>query len=118
MASGSGWNLWVWLVDVVVMRYISLLLKVLFSFLFWYFCVINFYVIIFSRSIIPANRPTFGGTVPLSRVVSHCPAKRTLIPRPATTPCGRGGEVEFTHARNVNNAHQLELSSSLSTPSL
>ena len=59
---------------------------------------------------IPANRPTFGGTVPLLRVVSHCPAKRTLIPRPATTPCGRGGEVEFTHARNVNNAHQLELS--------
>ena len=72
MASGSGWNLWVWLVDVVVRRYIDfhiLLIptplellffssiptfcsfKFLFSFLFWYFCVINFYVIIFSRSI-------------------------------------------------------------------
>ena len=23
MASGSGWNLWVWLVDVVVRRYID-----------------------------------------------------------------------------------------------
>ena len=26
MASGSGWNLWVWLVGVVVRRYIDLLI--------------------------------------------------------------------------------------------
>ena len=26
MASGSGWNLWVWLVGVVVSRYIDLLI--------------------------------------------------------------------------------------------
>ena len=26
MASGSGWNLWVWLVDVVVRRYIDYLI--------------------------------------------------------------------------------------------
>ena len=26
MASGSGWNLWVWLLDVVVRRYIDFLI--------------------------------------------------------------------------------------------
>ena len=74
VASGSGWNLWVWLLGVVVRRYIdflillipTLLLSVLFcssiptfvhlkkcfSFLFLYFFVITFYVLkIFSRSI-------------------------------------------------------------------
>ena len=72
MASGSGWNLWVWLVGVVVRRYIDFLiyttplLSVLFcssiptfcsflkcfSFLFQYFFVIKFYVLNnFSRSI-------------------------------------------------------------------
>ena len=69
MASGSGWNLWVWLVGVVVRRYIDFLIlliptplvSVLFcssiptfcsfkkkkiSFLFRYFLVIKFYVIL------------------------------------------------------------------------
>ena len=70
MASGSGWNLWVWLVGVVVRRYIDFLLLIptplvsvlfcssiptfcsflkCFSFLFQYLFVI--YVIIFSCSI-------------------------------------------------------------------
>ena len=75
VASGSGWNLWVWLLGVVVRRYIdfssyyylSLLLLYLFfltaasllfvhfckcfSFLFQYFFVITFYVLkkIFSQ---------------------------------------------------------------------
>ena len=74
VASGSGWNLWVWLVGVVVRRYIDFLilliptplvsvlfcsnillfvhLKKCFSFLFQYFFVITFYVLNnFSRSI-------------------------------------------------------------------
>ena len=74
VASGSGWNLWVWLVGVVVRKYIYFLilltptplvyvlfcssipafcsLKNGFSFLFQYFFVIKFYVLnIFSRSI-------------------------------------------------------------------
>ena len=67
VASGSGWNLWVWLVGVVVRRYIDFLIlriptplvSVLFyrriptfcsffkcfSFLFQYFFVITFYVL-------------------------------------------------------------------------
>ena len=63
VASGSGWNLWVWLLGVVVRRYIdfltlqSLLLlylfflqqlfsfKIFFSFMFQYFFVITFYVL-------------------------------------------------------------------------
>ena len=67
VASGSGWNLWVWLLSVVVRRYIhvyrfphstscicyiftaaSLLfvhLKKMFSFMFQYFFVITFYVL-------------------------------------------------------------------------
>ena len=69
MASGSGWNLWVWLLGVVVRRYIDFLilliptplvyicsffaaasllfvhLKKCFSFLFQYFFVITFYVL-------------------------------------------------------------------------
>ena len=66
VASGSGWNLWVWLLGVVVRRYIDFLilliptplvsvlfyssiptfcsLKKCFSFLFQYFFVITFYV--------------------------------------------------------------------------
>ena len=74
MASGSGWNLWVWLLGVVVRRYIDFLILLIptplvsvlfyssiptfcsffkcFSFLFQSFFVITFYVlIIFSRSI-------------------------------------------------------------------
>ena len=63
MASGSGWNLWVWLVGVVVRRYIDFILLIptlvaalfcghffkCFSFLLRYFFVI--YVIIFSCNI-------------------------------------------------------------------
>ena len=67
MASGSGWNLWVWLLGVVVRRYIDFLIlliptplvsvlfyssiptfcsfKKIFSFLFQYFFVITFYVL-------------------------------------------------------------------------
>ena len=61
VASGSGWNLWVWLLGVVVRRYIDFLIllipiplvSVLFysssptfcSFLFQYFFVITFYVL-------------------------------------------------------------------------
>ena len=67
VASGSGWNLWVWLLGVVVRRYIDFLilliptplvsvlfyssiptifsLKKCFSFLFQYFFVITFYVL-------------------------------------------------------------------------
>ena len=68
VASGSGWNLWVWLLGVVVRRYIDFIilltriptplvsvlfyssillfvhLKKSFSFLFQYFFVIKFYV--------------------------------------------------------------------------
>ena len=59
VASGRGWNLWVWLLGVVVRRYIDFLIHVLlitassllfvhflkcFSFLFQYFFVITFYV--------------------------------------------------------------------------
>ena len=74
VASGSGWNLLVWLLGVVVRRYIDFLILLIptslvyvlfcsssptfcsflkcFSFLFQYFFVITFYVlIIFSRSI-------------------------------------------------------------------
>ena len=64
VASGSGWNLWVWLLGVVVRRYIYFLsllllylffftaaslllvhLKKCFSFLFQYFLKITFYVL-------------------------------------------------------------------------
>ena len=67
VASGRGWNLWVWLVGVVVRRYIDFLILLIpaplvsvlfcssillfvnflkcFSFLFQYFFVIKFYVI-------------------------------------------------------------------------
>ena len=67
VASGSGWNLWVWLLGVVVRRYIDFLilliptplvsvfftaasllfvhLKKCFFFLFQYFFVITFYVL-------------------------------------------------------------------------
>ena len=60
MASGSGWNLWVWLVGVVVRRYIdflilliptplvSALLIVLFSFLFLYNCICKLFNVIMS----------------------------------------------------------------------
>ena len=64
VASGSGWNLWVWLLGVVARRYIDFLIPLLllylfffaaasllfvhfckcFSFLFQYFFVITFYV--------------------------------------------------------------------------
>ena len=65
-ASGSGWNLWVWLLGVVVRRYIDFLILLIptplvsvlfyssiptfcsflcFSFLFQYFFVITFYVL-------------------------------------------------------------------------
>ena len=63
VASGSGWNIWVWLLGVVVRRYIDFLIlliptplvsvlfyflfikKNIFSFLFQYFFVITFYVL-------------------------------------------------------------------------
>ena len=67
MASGSGWNLWVWLVGVVVRRYIDFLIlliptpfvsvlfyssiptfcsfKKMFLFLFQHFFVIKYYVL-------------------------------------------------------------------------
>ena len=74
VASGSGWNLWVWLLGVVVRRYIDFLILLIptplvsvlfyssiptfcsffkcFSFLFQYFFVIIFYVLNnFSRSL-------------------------------------------------------------------
>ena len=75
VASGGGWNLWVWLLGVIVRRYIDFLILLIptplvsvlfcssiptfcslkkksFSFLFQYFFVITFYVLnIFSRSI-------------------------------------------------------------------
>ena len=53
MASGSGWNLWVWLVGVVVRRYINFLIlliptfcSVFFMFLFF----INKYIFIQRKS--------------------------------------------------------------------
>ena len=64
VASGSGWNLWVWLLGVVVRRYIDFLILLIptpfffaaasllfvhlnkyFSFLFQYCFVITFYVL-------------------------------------------------------------------------
>ena len=56
MASGSGWNLWVWLVVVVVRRYIDFHLSLLLLYLFFlqqhsYFLFIFknvFFCIIFS----------------------------------------------------------------------
>ena len=55
VASGSGWNLWVWLLGVVVRRYIdflillnhaaSLLFVNFLTFFFQYFFVITFYVL-------------------------------------------------------------------------
>ena len=67
VASGSGWNLWMWLLGVVVRRYIDFLILLIptplvsvlfyssipafcsffkcFSFLFQYFFVITFYVL-------------------------------------------------------------------------
>ena len=67
VASGSGWNLWVWLLGVVVRRYIDFLILLIptplvsvifaaasllfvhfvkcFSFFFQYFFVITFYVL-------------------------------------------------------------------------
>ena len=67
VASGSGWNLWVWLLGVVVRRYIDFLILLIptplvsvlfyssistfcsfflmFSFLFQYFFVITFYLL-------------------------------------------------------------------------
>ena len=44
---------------------------------------------------IPANRPTLGGTVPLSKVVSHCPSKRALIPPKREVSEVAHGQVEF-----------------------
>ena len=60
VASGSGWNLWVWLLGVVVRRYIDFLILLIptplvsvlfyssidvFSFLFQYFFKIRFYIL-------------------------------------------------------------------------
>ena len=45
---GCGWNLYVWLVGVVVRRYIDFLK--LFSFLFLYSLVIKFYVLLIFRA--------------------------------------------------------------------
>ena len=63
VASGSGWNLWVWLLGVVANRHIDFLILIptplvsvlfcssipnfcsCFSFLFQYFFVITFYVL-------------------------------------------------------------------------
>ena len=58
MASGSGWNLWMWQVGVVVRRYIDILVLLIstaasvlfvyflcFSFMFQCFFVIKFYVL-------------------------------------------------------------------------
>ena len=36
VASGSGWNLWVWLLGVVVRRYIILLIPLLLLYLFFF----------------------------------------------------------------------------------
>ena len=70
VASGSGWNLWVWLLGVVVRRYIDFLIlliptplvsvlfcssyflfikKKCFSFLFQYFFVITFYMYVLNN---------------------------------------------------------------------
>ena len=61
VASGSGWNLWVWLLGVVVRRYIDFLILLIPTPLVYicsflqqhsYFFVIKFFVLnIFSRSI-------------------------------------------------------------------
>ena len=56
VASGSGWNLWVWLVGVVVRRYIYILKC--FSFLFQYLFVIKFYVFKFFFTQYKHIRPT------------------------------------------------------------
>ena len=49
MASGSGWNLWVWLVDVVVRRYLDFLILHIQLLLYLYFFaaafVLDFFVI-------------------------------------------------------------------------
>ena len=60
VVSGGGWNLWVWLLGVVVRRYIDFLILLIptplvsvllkcFSFLFQYFFVIKFYVLILNN---------------------------------------------------------------------
>ena len=36
MASGSGWNLWVWLLGVVVRRYIDFLILLILLYLFFF----------------------------------------------------------------------------------
>ena len=73
------WNLWVWLVSVVVRRYIDFLILVIptplvsvlfcssiptfvhlkkcFSFLFWYFFVIKFYSL---NNFLPQYKHTYG----------------------------------------------------------
>ena len=72
VASGSGWNLWVWLVGVVVRRYIDFLILIIpnplvsvllfiktkkFSFLFQYFFVIKFYAL---NNFYPQHKHTYG----------------------------------------------------------
>ena len=79
VASGSGWNLWVWLLGIVLRRYIDFLilliptplvsvlfcssiptfvhLKKSFSFLFQYFFVITFYVL---NNFPPQYKHTYG----------------------------------------------------------
>ena len=56
MASGSGWNLWVWLLGVVVRRYIDFLIlliptplvSVLFYTYFWFIFLMFFVLYIYS----------------------------------------------------------------------
>ena len=79
VASGRGWNLWVWLLGVVVRRYIDFLILLIpiplvsvlfnssiptfcsflkcFSFLFQYFFVITFYVL---NNFFPQYKQTYG----------------------------------------------------------
>ena len=98
VASGSGWNLWVWLLGLVVRRYIDFLILLIptplvsvlfaaasllfvhfvkcFSFLFQYFFVITFYVLYnISHSInthtgVP-RQPYEGGTFCFMHEVAH-----------------------------------------------
>ena len=44
MASGSGWNLWVWLVGVVVRRYIDFLILLIPTPLFAATSLLNFFI--------------------------------------------------------------------------
>ena len=48
VASGSGWNLWVWLLGVVLRRYIDFLILLILLLLYlYYFAAVSYFLFIF-----------------------------------------------------------------------